>query len=347
MSADELEPAQARALELATTVDTAPEDSASPAHPPSPQCPPALLESMPRRLGKALHEGTGRSRRALTRALHECLIEMKCPGQPRHKATTLATLIFEGDELWLNDEPISWAAPRQDQSFIFHKPKGVITTMSDPQGRPDLSSWLAPLSDAIFPVGRLDRETTGMLLLTNDGDLAYMLLQPDHHIPKSYHLRLLGEPAQIEAALAQLRDGVTLDDGPACALSAQIIAGGDGWCAVVLVIDEGRNRQVRRMCRAVGLRLDHLHRLAIGSLRLGPLGAGQLRPLSPTEQDALWDEVGGRHIPALKAVMALDRLAQHARDAQAPDLRLEAWLSRDDLIGWMNQHGRNVLRWLL
>lgn len=300
---------------------------------------------MPRRLGKALHEGVGASRRALTRALHQGLIELQTPSQPRYKATTLATLIFQEDELWLDGEPVSWATPRQDECFIFHKPKGVITTMSDPQGRPDLSSWLAPLSDAIFPVGRLDRETTGLLLLTNDGDLAYMLLQPDHHVPKRYHLRLLGEPAPIEAALSQLQAGITLDDGPARALSAQIIAGGQGWCAVSLVIDEGRNRQVRRMCRAVGLSLDHLHRLAIGSLRLGPLPSGHMRPLSRDEQDTLWAEVGGRHIPALKAILALDRLAQHAHLAQTPDLRLEAWLAREDLAHWMRHHGHRTLVW--
>jgi 23S rRNA pseudouridine2605 synthase len=173
--------------------------------------------------------------------------------------------------------------------LALHKPAGVTTTMRDPHAARDLRSFL-PSGPRVFPVGRLDRDTEGLLLLTNDGELANRLSHPRHGVEKEYLAEVQGTPT--ERQLARLRRGVDLEDGPARALSVRSVARSGGRGAVRLVMGEGRKREVRRLLDAVGLPVRRLVRLRIGPLRLGRLRAGEIRDLEPDEVRALYRAAG-------------------------------------------------------
>ena len=173
--------------------------------------------------------------------------------------------------------------------LAFHKPAGVTTTMRDPHTASDLRRFL-PDEPRVFPVGRLDRETEGLLLLTNDGELANRLAHPSHGVEKEYLAEVEGSPTERHAA--RLRRGVELEDGPAAAISARAVARTGGRGAVRLVMGEGRKREVRRMLAAVGLPVRRLIRVRIGPLRLGRLRAGEVRELEPEEVRALYRAAG-------------------------------------------------------
>jgi len=165
--------------------------------------------------------------------------------------------------------------------YALHKPAGVVTTMLDPQGRPDMRGLLPSDGPRVFPVGRLDRDSEGLLLLTNDGELGNRLLHPRYAIEKEYLAEVDGKPS--ERQIARLRRGVELDDGPAMPKSARIVASSGERAAVRLVMTEGRKREVRRLLAAVGLPVMRLVRLRIGPVRLGRLAPGAIRELTPEE----------------------------------------------------------------
>jgi pseudouridine synthase len=173
--------------------------------------------------------------------------------------------------------------------FALHKPSGVTTTMRDRHAAEDLRALL-PKEVRVFPVGRLDRDTEGLLLLTNDGELANRLMHPRHGVEKEYLAEVNGVPTDRD--LARIRRGVTLEDGPASALSARAVARTGGRAAVRLVMGEGRKREVRRLLAAVGLPVLRLVRLRVGPVRLGALPPGEVRELEPEEVQALYRAAG-------------------------------------------------------
>lgn len=160
--------------------------------------------------------------------------------------------------------------------YLLNKPPGVVTTASDPQGRPTVVE-LVPADPRVFPVGRLDADTEGLLLLTNDGDLAHRVMHPSHGVDKEYLVEVEGTPGR--GALRRLRDGVELDDGPTAPAKVGVL--GDG--VLRLTIHEGRKRQVRRMCAAVGHPVRRLVRVRIGPLSDGRLKPGEWRSLTQAE----------------------------------------------------------------
>lgn len=166
-----------------------------------------------------------------------------------------------------------------------HKPRGVLSALRDPHGRRCLADLLPADSGRLFHVGRLDVDTTGLIILTNDGTLAQHLAHPSHGVPKTYVARVKGRIPG--SAVAALRDGVVLDDGPARADRVRV-RDRDGHTTVLeITLHQGRNRIVRRMCEAVGHPVTDLARIAIGSLRLGNLGPGSVRELRPAERSLL------------------------------------------------------------
>jgi 23S rRNA pseudouridine2605 synthase len=169
--------------------------------------------------------------------------------------------------------------------FAFHKPAGVTSTASDPHAEVDLTGFFPP-GPRVFAVGRLDRDTQGLLLFTNDGELANRLMHPRHGIEREYLAEVDGVPTDRHAA--RLRRGVELEDGPARALAARPVARSGGRGAVRLVLAEGRKREVRRMLAAVGLPVRRLVRVRYGPVRLGRIPAGQTRELSSAEVRALY-----------------------------------------------------------
>jgi 23S rRNA pseudouridine2605 synthase len=176
--------------------------------------------------------------------------------------------------------------------YAFHKPPGIITTLNDPQHRPDLTPYLARLGEKkrVFPVGRLDYNTTGLLLLTNDGDLALRLAHPRYGVKKLYRAKLSACPTDQD--LEQLRKGVRLDDGMSAPARARVVDKLKKNAWVEIEVQEGRKREVRRMFEALGYFVEKLVRIRIGSIALGPLPLGELRPLSQIEVKALKRAVG-------------------------------------------------------
>jgi 23S rRNA pseudouridine2605 synthase len=172
-------------------------------------------------------------------------------------------------------------APEPREVYALNKPAGVVSTAKDTHGRRTVTEFV-PSQRRLYPVGRLDADTTGLILLTNDGELANVLTHPSFEVDKAY--RATVEPAPVsEAALRALRDGVELDDGRTAPASARQVEPG----VLELTIHQGRKRQVRRMCEAVGHRVTSLERIAFGPLRLDKLPEGEFRRLTPAEVERL------------------------------------------------------------
>jgi 23S rRNA pseudouridine2605 synthase len=180
-----------------------------------------------------------------------------------------------GDTVALDGEPVRGETDRV--VYAVNKPAGVVSTASDPQRRPTVVS-LVSSGLRLYPVGRLDIDTTGLILLTNDGELAHRLTHPSFEVPKTYRAVLWRSPVR-EPALAALRAGVELEDGRTAPAAVRRVA----WDTIELTIHEGRKRQVKRMCESVGHPIKRLERIRLGPLELGDLGPGAARRLSRGE----------------------------------------------------------------
>ncbi len=176
------------------------------------------------------------------------------------------------------------AGPEERVVYALHKPVGVLSTARDPRGRPTVVG-LVDESRRLYPVGRLDADSSGLILLTNDGELAHRLTHPSFEVPKTYRVRVAGG-ALDERALRAMRGGVQLEDGTTGRARVRRL----GRNVLEVTIHEGRNRQVRRMCEALGHPVVSLERVRFGSLELGDLGSGRYRRLRPEELDALLAE---------------------------------------------------------
>lgn len=175
--------------------------------------------------------------------------------------------------------------------LMLNKPQGYVTTADDPRGRPTVLD-LVDVSQRVFPVGRLDMDTEGLLLLTNDGDLAHALMHPSFGVRRTYVAKVNGRPSRRQ--IGRLTQGVDLEDGPASAESARIMGEGHGKAIVELVLTEGRKREIRRMLAAVGCPVERLARIAYDGVELGELKQGNWRPLRPPEVGKLYAAVEAR-----------------------------------------------------
>ena len=173
--------------------------------------------------------------------------------------------------------------------YLLNKPVGVITTSADTHGRPTVIE-LVPDEPRVFAVGRLDADTEGVLLLTNDGDLANRLMHPSHGVEKEYLAEVDGAPSR--GALRQLREGIELDDGMTAPAAVRLVQQQADSAVIELTIHEGRNRQVRRMCEAVGHPVRRLVRSRVGPLRATGVAPGSWRQLDPSEVVALVQAIG-------------------------------------------------------
>ena len=193
---------------------------------------------------------------------------------------TLGANVEETDEVLLDGQPLS-REEKKEEYYIMNKPKGVICTVSDDRGRKTVMDLLPESVGRVFPVGRLDYETEGLLILTNDGDLAFRLTHPTSEIPKTYLVRVEG--TMTEKDLNPIRSGVELDGVLTKKCKAHIVETDKAYTKVHVTITEGRNRQVRRMFEAIGRNVAFLKRVSIGRLKLTGLDRGEVRPLSEQE----------------------------------------------------------------
>jgi 23S rRNA pseudouridine2605 synthase len=178
--------------------------------------------------------------------------------------------------------------------LVLNKPRGVVSTMSDPEGRRTLQDLVDDRPERLFHVGRLDTDTSGLILLTNDGDFAHRMAHPSYEVDKTYVAEVEGVPTRT--TLTSLTEGVTLEDGPVAVSSARLVTrgqgGAQGRAIVELVIHEGRNRIVRRLLDHVGHPVHRLTRTAIGPVQLRGLSVGQVRELTSAELGSLLDSAG-------------------------------------------------------
>ncbi len=194
--------------------------------------------------------------------------------------TVLGTQVDASKDLVLLDGKLVAVNPER-KYFLFYKPPGVVTTLSDPEGRPTVGDYAKDVGSRVFPVGRLDYDAEGALLLTDDGDLANKLMHPSHQVPRVYLAKVKGVPD--EASLAKLVEGVRLEDGMAHAVQAQIFEKAERNTWVKIVVTEGRQHLVKRLCAAIGHPVVRLYRPAHAGLPVHGLKPGELRALSNDE----------------------------------------------------------------
>jgi 23S rRNA pseudouridine2605 synthase len=190
----------------------------------------------------------------------------------------LNTYVQPGDRVEVDGRPVS---PQQLKYVLLHKPAGTVTTARDPQGRPTVVELVEEIPERVVPVGRLDADTTGALLLTNDGPLAHRLAHPRYGVEKVYEVDVEGEPD--DAALQQLAEGVDLDDGRTAPAKVRRL----GTAKLELTLHEGRKHQVKRMCETVGYPVVRLHRSRYAGLTVEGLEPGAWRELEPSEVSQL------------------------------------------------------------
>jgi len=188
--------------------------------------------------------------------------------------------VSDADDVTLDGKPVSPAAPAR-VVYALNKPAGVVSTARDPQGRPTVVT-MVPQTERLYPVGRLDIDTTGLILLTNQGELAHRLTHPRFEVEKTYRVVVAG-PSVRDAELRALADGVLLEDGRTAPARVRRISAD----TLEITIHEGRKRQVKRMCEAVGHPVKRLERIRFGPLELGDLPRGRWRRLTDAEVEAL------------------------------------------------------------
>jgi len=189
---------------------------------------------------------------------------------------------LEKDKITLDGKPLRSA---RKMYLLLYKPKGYVTSYGDPDGRPTVYDLIQDAGTWLAPVGRLDLDTSGLLILTNDNQFAERLTNPDHKVPKTYQIK--AATLLTDEQLARLRSGVELKDGPTRPAVVERLRDGPKHTFLEMTITEGRNRQVRRMLEAVDSKVSKLVRTAIGGLRIGDLQVGKWRELSPDEVLAL------------------------------------------------------------
>lgn len=195
-----------------------------------------------------------------------------------------------GDRIEPERDKVTWqgkavVSPQELVYLMVNKPTGVVTTVKDTHGRPTVLDLLPEQTARLYPIGRLDLDTQGLLFLTNDGDFAYALTHPKFEINKVYHALVQGHPSARQ--LSAMAEGLLLDDGLTAPAEVALLRQEGQNSLLAISIHEGRNRQVKRMCSAIGHPVINLRRVAFGGLELGNLPVGNWRPLTMVEVEQL------------------------------------------------------------
>lgn len=203
----------------------------------------------------------------------------------------LGTKITAGrDKVTLDGNPVRDRAHGRHAYYILNKPRGYLVTADDPDKRKTIYELLKDVKERVVPVGRLDRDSEGLLLLTNDGDLAYRLMHPSYKVEKEYEVRLNGRV--LAGKLAHLREGVEITGGVTLPAKVQVIDENENGTRLSITLNEGRKRQIRQMCEALGFEVRRLFRVREGKITLGRLRPSQYRKLTEAEIKQLRKEVG-------------------------------------------------------
>lgn len=229
------------------------------------------------RLNKFLADCGVGSRRACDKLIEEGKVKVN------DKVATVTTQVDDGDKVSVNGKRVG--VGKKLTYIMLHKPKGCVTTVTDDLGRKTVMDFIKDIHSRVYPVGRLDYDTEGLLLLTNDGDLANKLTHPSNEVPKTYIARISG--ALSDADIRQLEKGVMVDGKVTAPAIVKVLQGDVHHTRVEITIHEGRNRQVKKMFEAVGKEVEFLKRVAVGDLHLGGLQRGKYRFLTEKEVNYL------------------------------------------------------------
>ena len=232
------------------------------------------------RIQKALSEAGYCSRRKAEELIKQGLIKIN-----GHVAEIGAAVNPKKDHVTVSGEKVNIVPPEKYSYLMMYKPRGYITTMSDEFDRKNVTQLLGDFSHRVYPIGRLDKISEGLLLFTNDGDFANMLMHPRYHISKKYRVTI--DSIVTEQQLIRLTEGVVIDGRKTLPAVINVVSNESGRSVLEITIKEGRNRQIRKMCEAVGLNVGRLKRTMIGPVKLGMLAPGEVRELTPTELKAL------------------------------------------------------------
>ena len=194
------------------------------------------------------------------------------------------------DLVTVRGEKITFVKKRKMVYIMLHKPRGYVTTVSDERGRKTVMDLIPDIKERVYPVGRLDRDSEGLLILTNDGVFTNCMTHPSHEYSKVY--RVTVRPGVNDEILNNLRTGIELDGKKTAPAEVTVLTQEEGRVVLEFIIHEGRNREIRRMCESQGLEVARLKRTAIGSLKLGMLGQGKYRELSEQEVKKLLRSAG-------------------------------------------------------
>ena len=192
----------------------------------------------------------------------------------------------QNDKVYVGKRRVTGTARPKLRYIMLNKPRGVLTTMSDDRGRKCVADLIKDIDERLYPVGRLDRDSEGMLLMTNDGEFANHVMHPKKHVNKVY--RVTVRPNINDAQVAKLESGVIIDGRKTAPAQVRVVSREEGRSVLEIVIREGRNRQIRKMCDAVGLEVARLKRTAIGGVKLGGLRSGMYRDLTDIEVRKLY-----------------------------------------------------------
>ena len=189
------------------------------------------------------------------------------------------------DIITVNGEKIEYSIKRKLYYIMLNKPRGYVTTMSDEQGRKSVADLISDINERVYPIGRLDRNSEGLLLFTNDGDFANMIMHPSHHVSKTYRVTIHG--AVKEEQIVKLSTGVEIDGKKTMPATVVVLTAEENRTVLQMTITQGINRQIRKMCEAVGLEVARLKRTSVGPIKLGMLKPGEHRELTKEELRAL------------------------------------------------------------
>lgn len=201
--------------------------------------------------------------------------------------TEMGVLVTEQDRVEVEGKPVRLV--RKKVYIMLHKPRGYVTTVHDPEGRKTVMDLIPGIQERVYPVGRLDYDSSGLLLLTNDGDLAHRMMHPSHEIVKVYIATVKGQPSAED--IRKLEQGIRIEDYTTAPALVKVLEEYGDKTKLEITLHEGRNRQVRKMCEAVGHPVIRLKRVAYGSLSLGSLRPGQWRYLTESERKQLEEEM--------------------------------------------------------
>ncbi len=192
----------------------------------------------------------------------------------------------QNDKVYVGKRRVTGTARPKLRYIMLNKPRGVLTTMSDDRGRKCVADLIKDIDERLYPVGRLDRDSEGMLLMTNDGEFANHVMHPKKHVNKVY--RVTVRPNINDAQVSKLESGVVIDGRKTAPAQVRVVSREEERSVLEIVIREGRNRQIRKMCDAVGLEVARLKRTAIGGVKLGGLRSGMYRDLTDIEVRKLY-----------------------------------------------------------